>query len=93
MAMMFQKSETEEYYACPKCLSKVADLQVIPESKKAETLEDSSSKNEKTSIPIESKIEKPDKCAHQLGYLKNRGKNEPIPEECLTCGKMIECIY
>ena len=93
LVTMFQKSETEEYYACPKCLSKVANLQVIPDSKKVEILEDRSSKHEKTFIPIGKKIEKPDKCTHQLGYLKNRAKNEPIPEECLTCSKMIECMY
>jgi len=93
LAKMSQKSETEEYYACPKCLSKVAHLQVISDSKKVETLGDSSSKYEKNSVPIGSKIEKPDKCTHQLGYLKNRAKDEPIPEECLICGKMIECIY
>ena len=32
-------------------------------------------------------------CAHHLGYLKRRPKNTPIPEECLTCSKMIECMY
>jgi hypothetical protein len=32
-------------------------------------------------------------CLHGLGYLKKRGKNVPIPEECLTCSKMIDCMY
>ena len=31
-------------------------------------------------------------CAHYLGYLKKRG-NTPIPEACLTCSKMIDCMY
>lgn len=32
------------------------------------------------------------KCGHFLGYLKKRPKNTPIPDECLTCSKMIECL-
>jgi DNA-directed RNA polymerase subunit RPC12/RpoP len=31
-------------------------------------------------------------CRHHLGYLKQRQKNEDIPEECFTCSKMIECM-
>jgi len=32
------------------------------------------------------------KCEHFLGYLKKRPKNTPIPDECLTYSKMIECL-
>jgi hypothetical protein len=32
------------------------------------------------------------KCTHFLGYLKKRSKEAPIPDECLTCDKMIECM-
>ncbi|MBT0159103.1 hypothetical protein G4O51_03880 [Candidatus Bathyarchaeota archaeon A05DMB-2] len=31
-------------------------------------------------------------CAHNFGYLKQRPKNTPIPEECFICNKMIECM-
>ena len=31
-------------------------------------------------------------CLHEFGYLKNRPKNKPIPDECLTCPKMIQCL-
>ena len=31
------------------------------------------------------------KCKHYCGYLKNRNKAEEIPEECLTCEKLIQC--
>jgi hypothetical protein len=31
-------------------------------------------------------------CSHHMGFLKKREKNSPIPEECLTCLKMIDCM-
>jgi DNA-directed RNA polymerase subunit RPC12/RpoP len=34
----------------------------------------------------------PSTCAHHLGYLKNRPKNTPVPEECFTCIKMLDCM-
>ncbi|MGQ9545081.1 MAG: hypothetical protein ACUVQX_04775, partial [Candidatus Bathycorpusculaceae bacterium] len=31
-------------------------------------------------------------CKHFLGYLRKRPKDSPIPDECLVCEKMIECL-
>jgi hypothetical protein len=30
-------------------------------------------------------------CSHYLGYLKDRDKSDEIPENCLTCEKLIQC--
>jgi hypothetical protein len=35
---------------------------------------------------------KTDKCSHHFGYLNQRSKGQKIPEECLTCQKVIECM-
>ncbi len=35
---------------------------------------------------------KPPGCNHQAGYLKNRPKDSPVPDECLTCTEMINCM-
>ncbi len=32
-------------------------------------------------------------CQHELGYLKTLPKNTPIPNECLSCRKIIECKH
>ena len=32
------------------------------------------------------------KCRLFHGYLKKRPKNTPIPDECLICSRMIECL-
>jgi len=34
----------------------------------------------------------PQNCPHYLGYLKERAKNTPIPNECLTCPETIKCM-
>lgn len=66
----------QTYYACPRCLSK------INEDEEIET-----EKNEALAAP-----EEPEKCQHFLGYLKERPKETAIPEDCLICERMIECM-
>jgi DNA-directed RNA polymerase subunit RPC12/RpoP len=50
-------------------------------------------------VTILNKREKPEdavrassNCAYFVGYLKTRPKNSPIPDECLTCNKILKCI-
>ena len=45
---------------------------------------------EKSQTPQNSKT--PDQCRFYLGYLRNRPKSENIPEECLECDQMVNCI-
>jgi hypothetical protein len=109
-----------EYYACPRCLSKVHRVQrqkrVIPveldeeeseeeaplepeqveeaqEPEEAEVAEpEPEPEPEPVRFEVEEKAEAVAGCAHSLGYLKRRPKNTPIPEECLICNKMIDCM-
>ena len=37
--------------------------------------------------------ERPSGCLHFFGYLRNMPKNTLIPDECLGCTKMVECLY
>jgi hypothetical protein len=32
-------------------------------------------------------------CKHKLGYLKTLPRNTPLPKECLSCRKIIECKH
>jgi len=43
--------------------------------------------------PYEKKPEEEIKCEHKLGYLKALPKDTPIPTECLSCPKIIECKH
>jgi len=92
LAMVFTDSLVEEYYACPKCLSKVASIR--EKNVKVELDDaDEGEAEEPATFKFESSVGEAAGCAHYVGYLKNRPKNTPIPEECLTCSKMIDCMY
>jgi hypothetical protein len=43
--------------------------------------------------PDEKKPAREATCKHELGYLKTLPKNTPIPKECLSCAKIIECKH
>ena len=91
-AMVFSDSLVEEYYACPKCLSKVRSVE-----RREEQVEVDEAEEEEEAGSLGMSVEEPagaaGGCGHHLGFLKSRPKNTPIPEECLTCSKMIECMY
>jgi len=44
---------------------------------------------EKTEFPEETRNSG---CPHYFGYLREHPKNTPIPNECLTCVKIMECL-
>jgi len=84
LAMVSSNGTVQRYYACPRCLSK------IPEKKGKEV---------KRNVVLARKVEKMKEkhenvagCKHFFGFLKKRSKGSPIPDECLTCSKMIECL-
>jgi hypothetical protein len=35
----------------------------------------------------------PPNCVHSFGYLGSLPKNTPIPDECLGCSKVMQCLY
>ena len=80
----------EEYYACSRCLSKVADTEkkTVPADEEP-TIEEKLEKVSHEPIP---QIDVNASCQHQLGYLKKRDRSSPIPDECLICTKMIDCM-
>jgi hypothetical protein len=32
------------------------------------------------------------RCAHQFGYLSKRSSKEKIPEECMMCENIVQCM-
>jgi hypothetical protein len=44
----------------------------------------------KSQTPQNSKT--PDQCRFYLGYLHKRPQSENIPEECLLCNQMVNCM-
>jgi DNA-directed RNA polymerase subunit RPC12/RpoP len=99
-------SSPEEYYACTRCLSKVKpiaetkdtlELEEEPSMESPEVdvnHELEAEEVKETPVIPKSKIEVniQSSCQHELGYLKKRDKSSPIPDECLICTKMIDCM-
>lgn len=88
LATISSSGSVQTYYACPNCLSKVTSMKSHKSEESKETL--ISEKDFKKAV--KTKHEDTVECKHSLGYLKNRPKDTPIPDECLTCEKMIECL-
>lgn len=88
VATISASGQIQKYYACPRCMAKVKDIKTSERSKEEKSLT-SMVKPRKLSA----KSENVTKCEHFFGYLKKRPKETPIPEECLTCGRMFECLF
>ncbi len=78
----------QTYEACPFCFTKLNGLLLSDEPE--ETAELTTKKL--SPIEPENQTEKKPDCPHHIGYLKQRPKNAPIPDTCLTCRKMVQCI-
>lgn len=87
LATVTSNEGVQRYYACPHCLTQVRE----------ERKQQSQGRREpqlslKDVVKPAAKSNEGAKCDHFFGYLKKREKNSPIPEDCLTCEKMIECM-
>ncbi|MGQ9641682.1 MAG: hypothetical protein ACUVUF_06115 [Candidatus Bathycorpusculaceae bacterium] len=89
LATISPTANAQKYFACPRCLTK---LDIVKESKVEENREEHPSTREKAKTKEAFPKLEEDKCSHFLGYLKKRPRNTPIPDDCLTCEKMIECL-
>jgi len=78
----------EQYYACPHCFIKLDVISTQPQKQK----EEKKKKEEPPAKPPEKKEKGPSRCAGYIGYLATLPKNKPIPEECLTCPKVLDCV-
>jgi hypothetical protein len=79
----------EQYYACPHCFIKLGvDAKNVEPQKEEEKKE-----IEKPPVkPPETGAKGPSACSRHFGYLANRPKDAPIPQECLVCSKIMNCM-
>ena len=85
-----QEDSAEPYSACTYCLMKIFEPEPIPEkmSERKEKPEAESSIKEKTS----KNKEKPSGCNYHLGYLSEREQKGQIPDECIVCKNIVDCM-
>jgi len=75
------RTPRETYYACPHCLTKV---EFVAEASKLDSISVETSEN-----PLE---KTPKECVHHFGYLETLSKEVGVPDECLTCPKLLRCL-
>jgi len=100
LAEIISGSSPEEYYACSRCLCKIAEAgkrsapaheePAIEEEIEEEIEGEQKEVNNIVMNKIEVEVQA--SCRHELGYLKKRDRGLSIPDECLICPKMIECM-
>jgi len=81
-----QAAPTEIYNACPYCLTKIKEPEKPVEIQQAKV-------NQMNTKEIPDKInDNPIKCHFHQGYLSERTSKENIPDECLVCKDILECM-
>jgi len=93
------KPREETYYACPFCFSRLEIDGILGDSERsggksrtgAEFSASASKGKGSEKMSGEKKAAIPE-CPHQFGYLRSRSKGSEIPDECLTCPKILQCM-
>jgi hypothetical protein len=67
------------------------DKYIATEGKMEAYITPKQSAEKKTKTSKNLGIETPSECNHQLGYLRTFPTNASLPEECLSCNKVMEC--
>jgi len=84
------------YDACPRCLTAIIKEKSVPavDTKPNETVQDNKLHETISSSQEERRAEQSTavQCAHHLGYLSERAKNEKIPEDCMVCENIVNCM-
>lgn len=89
LATVSSMGHVQKYNACPHCLSEIT---VVKQNESDEKKEQVIPLENVEKVAVGKNVEDKMQCKHFLGYLKNRPKNTPVSDECLTCDKMIECM-
>jgi hypothetical protein len=98
-AINLQGNPTEPYFACPFCLTKIEIKQnaIAPIDVEETLLEEPKSKTKPKAKMEDKEIrpisqEKPGDCKYHPGYLSERSSKEQIPDDCLVCKRIVDCM-
>lgn len=104
-ALNLQKDAPTQYYACPNCLTEITveeDFEFpreetikfeLPQELEPETEAELESELEPEPEPKQiSSSEEATSCRHHLGYLSERESKDSIPDECMTCMNIVDCM-
>jgi hypothetical protein len=91
-----QQTPQEPYSSCPHCLTrtKLIDTPLKIEEKSKEVLPEVKPKINHASLEsrYSKNSEKSAACQYHLGYLSERTSKQQIPDNCLVCKDIVECM-
>ena len=76
------------YEGCPYCLT---ELKLEGNVEKQSTEPEQKPKRKRVKA-IEVQPSEPHGCAHYFGYLSERSAKDRLPEECMVCPKIVQCM-
>ncbi len=92
-------SDEVSYDACPYCLTEIVTRETMKtksdekdEKSESQTKESEEAKYKKLSQPAQPS-EGPAECLYHFGYLSERSRDEEIPEVCMTCERLVQCMF
>jgi len=84
-ALNLQQEPEEPYAACPYCLTRIDEIDSKCNNKTEKLSQKAIEKEEKPKL-------KPVSCKYHLGYLSEREQKEQIPDECIVCKYIVDCM-
>jgi hypothetical protein len=87
-----QQTPQDPYSSCPFCLTKIE--RINKPLKTEESLLEVQPKINQNNLEIKrvKHSEKPAACTYHLGYLSERTSKQQIPDDCLVCKDIVECM-
>lgn len=83
-----QQNSDTPYNSCPYCFTEIT----LPESEIENPSEESFTEIELDKEESAEVLEETIICNHHLGYLKEKELKQQIPEECILCTRVIDCM-
>ena len=88
--------ERHSYNACPFCLTEIVIGACVTAGghESGSGLKTAEVGGSRTPKPPSEEIQHTTSaaCTHELGYLSKRSSKEGIPEECMMCGNIVQCM-
>jgi hypothetical protein len=83
-----QQGSKEPYYACTYCLTEIT----LTETEKDDTLEKPAADVAVLEEKPSQNQEKLSDCKHYFGYMSEKEHKQEMPEECMLCSRIIDCM-
>ena len=90
-----QQTPTEPYFSCPYCLTQIKIEPIKTNYPTEETLLEKAhpkiNQAENKEYLVKNS-DKPSACQYHPGYLSERSSKEQIPDDCLVCKDIVDCM-